>query len=171
MPALLAAAVCYAPRAATAKSNAATPRWSCRNRASCRRRIRGGIGGRWETRSSFDQLRMNGFSAQDERVFFACGFSLAGGYGAILAGGYGAIWFGAGANTRPCVLPLEWAALYLKWGMTCLPISLMESIMRVWARLPGWTKHSTWSTPASWYFFITSMTSSGVPMAKAPEAR
>ena len=69
-----------------------------------------------------------------------------------------------------CVLVALVAPPYLKWGMTCLPISLMESMMRVWDRLPGCTKHSTWSTPASWYFFITSMTSSGVPMAKAPES-
>ena len=168
MPALLAAAVCYAPRAATAKSSAATPRWSCRNRASCRRRIRGGIGGRFgETRSSFDQLRMNGFS-------LAGGFSLSAGFLCLrvfFVAGMGRYGSGRVRNPPLCFVGRAWAAIYLKWGMTCLPISLMESIMRVWDRLPGWTKHRTWSTPASWYFFITSMTSSGVPMAKAPEAR
>ena len=55
-----------------------------------------------------------------------------------------------GFETRPCVRQLRYYDLaYLKYGMTCLPISLMESMIRVWDKLPGCTKHSTWSTPAS----------------------
>src|ERR1700730_5175593 len=58
----------------------------------------------------------------------------------------------------------------LKYGITCRPNKLIESMIRPCARLPICMKQSTWFTPASWYFFRTLMMVSGVPIANAPES-